>query len=322
MKTGPGFENDYEYLIFKECKGMAIYASERGMQVPVSIAKTITAYESYFQENIQKNPEIKDASLEKSDPEIDLLILAHQKLSKIIEPSTPQAILLINRGGGRSLLDFFGPVPLIRDMILVALLSLMVFLCVVLKKEVNIFDINIFTLDGKNLLYPLLFLISASALGASFAALYKANQYIKNLTYDPNQVASYWIRFLLGIISGLILSLVIDTKAIESTLLIENIVRPLLAILGGFSADLFYTFLNRMVETMKSLFEGSTKEIIDNQTQALKLKSAKDVLNNKIIITTQLMELQKKVSLNKDPEFIHQTIDKLLENQLQEIKGP
>ncbi len=321
METGYVFENDYRCLIFKECKGMAIYAAERGMQVPLSVAKTITAHEPYFQEKPSENPERKEDPLEKSEPQIDLLVSAHQKLSKIVEPATPQAILLINRGGGRSLFSFFGPVPLIRDMIFVAILSLVVFLCVVLKKEVNMFDINIFTLDGKDLLYPLLFLISSSALGASFAALYKANQYIRNLTYDPNQVASYWIRFLLGIISGLILSLVIDTEVIESELLVENIVRPLLAILGGFSADLFYTFLNRMVETMKSLFEGSAKEILDNQIQAVNLKATRDTLSNKIIISTQLMELQKKISVDKDPELIQQTIDKLWESLLPEIES-
>jgi hypothetical protein len=322
MKTNHIVQNDYGSLVFKECKGMAIYAAERGMPVPVSVAKTITEYESYFQEKFQKNADGKKESQEENGPAIDQLISAHQLLSKIVEPSTPQAILLINKGDGRSIFDCFGPVPLIRDMIFVALFSLIIFIFVVLQKEVNLLEINIFTLDGKDLFFPILFLISASALGASFAALYKANQYIKNLTYDPNQVASYWIRFLLGIMSGLILSLVIDTKAIESKLLIENVVKPLLAILGGFSADLFYTFLNRMVESMKSLFEGSTKEIIDSQAQVLKLKSSKDLLNNKIVISTQLMELQKKISSNKDPEIIQQTIDNLWENLLPELKSP
>lgn len=203
-------------------------------------------------------------------------------------------------------------------MILVTLFTLLVFFYVSLSKNINTVEINIFALSGKKLFYPLLFLILASALGSSFAALYKVNQYIKNLTYDPNQVVSYWIRFLLGIISGLILSIVIEPSVIKSSFLVDNMVRPLLAILGGFSADLFYTFLNRVVDTMKSLFEGSTKEIIDNQTQAINIKSTRDALNNKIIISSQLMELQKKISTSKDPELFKQTMDKLWESLLPE----
>ena len=56
-------------------------------------------------------------------------------------------------------------------------------------------------------------------------------------------------------------------------MLSKGIVRPLLAILGGFSADLFYTFLNRMVETFKSLFETNAQNMLDAKAKLSELEA-------------------------------------------------
>ena len=295
----------YVDLLFEECRGMAIFAAERGMQVPPSIAQCVAAFENWYTNN-------KQADM----PGLETLVAAHESLSKIVSPATPQAIALINKGPNKTLVDYIGPTPLIRFMIGVAVLSLFAFLFVVQSEHIDANDINIFSSEGERLMYQLAFLISASALGASFSALYKVNQFIRNMTYDPNQSASYWIRFFLGIVSGLILSLVIEPNAIESTFLEPNIIRPLLALLGGFSADLFYTFLTRMVETMKSLFEGSSKEILENRTQSLNLKAAQKEIAAKVKLSEQLLVLQKTIAQNPDPEKVQQALDKMWEGLL------
>jgi hypothetical protein len=150
------------------------------------------------------------------------------------------------------------------------LISLMMFIGIALFAEVNSAGGNILQSNGWALLLNLLFYISAARLGASFSRLYKANSYITNGTFDPTYQASYWIRFFLGLISGLIMAVFISEEAFdaantESKFLEDGIVRPLLAILGGFSADLAYTVLNRLVETFESLFRVSTKTLVDNQ---------------------------------------------------------
>lgn len=96
MKAGYIFENDYGCLIFKECKAMAIYAAERGIQMPISVAKTITAYEPFFKETLIKKSERKENPPENSTPDITPLAIAHERLSRIVEPATPQAIFIIN----------------------------------------------------------------------------------------------------------------------------------------------------------------------------------------------------------------------------------
>lgn len=307
MGKDPVLKKTYVDLLFEECRGMAVFAAERGKPVPVSAARCVTDFETYYAD-----------SGDAQRPDISKLSAAHGSLSKVVAPAKPQAILLVSKGSDKGWLDFLGPTPLVRIMIFVAVFSLLTFLYVVQSSYINQDDINIFCSVGEKLVYQLVFLIAASALGSSFAALYKVNTYIRDLTYDPNQAASYWIRFLLGIISGLILSLMIETNAIKSSVLEPNIIRPLLAILGGFSADLFYTVLNRMVETVKSLFEGSNKEILDNRIQALNIKTSQKEIATKVMFSEQLMVLQKKISENSDPEKVKQAIDKLWEGLLPE----
>ncbi len=311
VSANPPPQKTYVELLFEESSGMAKFAAERGISVPATVGKSVADFEKYF-----FGPGDKEMS------DISALVAAHDSLSRIVAPATPQAIALINKGMDKAWYDYLGPTPLIRFMIGVAVFSLGAFLLVVQSKHIDSNDINIFSSEGTRLIYQLAFLISASALGASFSALYKVNQYIREMTYDPNQAASYWIRFFLGIISGLILSLMIETNAIESTFLEPNVIRPLLAILGGFSADLFYTFLNRMVETVKSLFEGSHKEILENRNQALNLKAAQKEISTKMMISEQLLALQKKIAQNPDPDRVTQALDKMWEIILPDTAPP
>ncbi|MFH2061327.1 MAG: hypothetical protein ABIJ59_20890 [Pseudomonadota bacterium] len=302
MGKKPIVKKSYINLLFEECRSMAVFAAERGKPVPASTAMCVADFEKYY-----------TASGETQMPDMTKLVAAHDNLAKIVAPATPQAIVLINNGMDKKLVDYIGPTPLIRYMICVTVFSLVSFLVVVQSRHIDSNDINIFSSDGIRLMFQLAFLISASALGSSFSALYKVDQYIRNMTYDPNQAASYWIRFFLGIISGLIMSLVIKVNAIESTFLEPNIIRPILAILGGFSADLFYTFLNRMVETMKSLFEGSNKEILENRTQSLNLKAAQKEITTKVMLSEQLLTLQNTIAQNPIPENVKQSLDKMWE---------
>lgn len=59
--------------------------------------------------------------------------------------------------------------------------------------------------------------LAAAGLGVSFAALYKANTFIANGTFDPTYHASYWIRFFLGLIAGLILAIMVPRHTSANT---------------------------------------------------------------------------------------------------------
>ncbi len=299
--------------LFCEAGSMAEYALKRGKVVPSATIKIIESF--VIKQDSSSQAETNNAKTAiREDLDITDLVQAHDDLTKIVEPATPQAILMLQTEQRRKgFLSALGPIPLVQNMMGVAILFLLIFILVVMSPDVIRNGANIFNSSGDKLLVNLLFLLSASGIGASFSALYKANRYITNLTFDPNHEISYWIRFLLGLISGLILSLVISDKAINSDFLEEGIVRPLLAILGGFSADLVYTFLNRMVETVKSLFQGSTEEMVKSQAQEAKSKLSMDAVANNTKLAMALMKARQEMGVGAKPEEMQATLDKLLE---------
>src|SRR6476660_8816773 len=50
------------------------------------------------------------------------------------------------------------------------------------------------------------FLVSAASLGACFANLQRIDTFISVGTYDPRFQSTYWTRWVMGVISGVILS--------------------------------------------------------------------------------------------------------------------
>lgn len=67
----------------------------------------------------------------------------------------------------------------------------------------------------------------------------------------------------------------------------------MLAILGGFSADLLHTFLDRMVETFKSPFEGRSQNVLDAQAQEAKVELADMEIDGRMKLAQHLMRLQQ-----------------------------
>ncbi len=305
--------------LYRESRAMAEYALANGNSVPSSIIMIIEAFESR---------QIQEGSISKANAEqmVEHLIASHDTLSTIISPAKPRTILLLDmEQETSSFWRFLGPVALVRQMMIAALLSVALFFITVLSPYVNTQGGNILNSDGIPLLYNLLFFVAAAGLGASFSALYTANEYITKCTFDPAYQASYWIRFFLGLISGLVLSVVISENAFKDGtggLLEEGIIRPLLAMLGGFSADLFYTFLNRFVETSKSLFQGSASSAANAKIEETKSRMATSQVQNQIKLATKLMNAQQEISKNENrAQYVKQTLDNLIEELMADMKS-
>jgi len=260
-------------LLFQECRSMVEYAFANGLPVPIEVAKTIDELNP-----TASTPKELDEISEQPNPNLDSLVIAHQTLSALVKPALPRTILLLEtEHRSNHFWNFLGPVPIIRQMMIASLMSLLLFVAFAYSADVTVGAGNILSTHGMPLLKNLCFYLAAAGLGASFAALYKANSYITKGTFNPTYHASYWIRFSLGIISGLVLSVMVsesalntptEIPAIPSTDLIDHqFLRPMLAMLGGFSADLLYTILSRLVETVESLFRGSAKNLLAMQQQ-------------------------------------------------------
>jgi hypothetical protein len=303
---------DLRQQLYQEAHAMAEYALTNGSNIPTSAIITLERY---------KIDEDNDGYIDgvRLDLPIEPLVKAHEALTRAIQPAKPRTILLLDQEKKNKVrLSFLGPVSLIRQLMIAGLISLIMFIGLVLFPEVNSAGGSIFKSNGLALLLNLLFYISAAGLGASFSALYKANSYITNGTFDPTYQASYWIRFFLGLISGLILAVLVSEEAFdaanaEGKFFEDGIVRPLLAILGGFSADLAYTVLNRLVETFESLFRGSTKTLVNNQVSEEKKKLDKEMRQKEMKSVGDLICLQQQVN-SSDPKAISAAINNILRN--------
>ena len=269
-----------------------------------------------------KMAEMPPESKVNSQLPVDDLVRAHSTLVRLVEPAKPSTILLLDcEQKSPSRLKFLGPVSLIRQMMVAAIISLALFIVLALSHYVKADGGDILTSGGIPLLLNLLFFLSAAGLGASFSALYKANTYIANGTFDPTYHSSYWIRFFLGLIAGLMLSVLISKDAFKGgagvvTLFDPGIIHPLLAMLGGFSADLLHTVLNRLVEAVESLFRGSTKSVIAYQLQEEKSRLTNAQVQQQSKLAIELLQLQQTMGDAENSDELKVNINKMLNDLL------
>ncbi len=304
--------------IYLECRAMAEYSLAKGKSVPVFVIENIELMEDYSSDD-----EVGEKSELKIRKDIGLanLVDAHDFLARLVEPATPQTILLIDMEQKHtSMLSFLGAVSLIRQLMMAAIISLIVFVALMATSFIDGTKLaeDVLSAEGIDQLIRLAFYMSSAGLGASFAALYKANFYISKGTYDPSYQASYWIRFSLGIIAGLLLAILISERSMQTEGFLSNgVARPLLAILGGFSADLLYTFLHRMVETFKSLFENNSQNMLDAKAMEAKAKLASLEVEGRMNLAQDLMQMQQEIGSSSTPEEVKQQLNELLQNLVQ-----
>lgn len=316
QSTDPYKQTNLRYQLYREARAMAEYALANGKTVPDTVIRTIDKF------TVQDDTSLNDRINIRLDLDIGELLAAHSALARIVEPAKPNTILLLDiEQGVTGFMKFLGPVSLIRQMMIAAIFSLILFIGLSLTEEVSHDSGNIMSQDGLELLLNLMFYLSAAGLGASFAALYKANTFIANGTFDPTYHASYWIQFFLGLIAGLILAIMVSeeyfSKHISETPFLEKgIIRPLLAMLGGFSADLTHTVLSRIVETIRSLFTGSPKDQLSNKKKALQVDFAAHQNQQQISMASNLINLQQVINSGATPEEINQKIDQILKDAL------
>lgn len=243
----------------KECQAMALHAFAKGLEVPSGVMKSLS----------------EQTQVDKYERKLESLAKIHSKLAQVVAPSKPETITLMAQERARKpLLLFLGSVPLIRRMMMVAIISLVALIGLSLSPYIDNtnMEASMFDMEGLQLLYVQSILLSAAAIGASFAALFKANSYVTAAIYDPKYESSYWVRFVVGLISGIILTQLIPINvnavadAAEKSMGAEGssmslaAIRITMALVGGFSANLVYTILDRIVETVQSFISPPVPE--------------------------------------------------------------
>jgi len=296
VQKDPSVASSLRKQLLKEGKSMSRYTMASGIKIPANIFHTIEAFEN--EENEEK--QILD---------IRHLVAAHDTLAHAIAPAKPRTILLLDpQFSEESMWLWLGPVPLLRRMMFFSLFCLFGFITVSLSEHVNPNGGDILRSDGLPLFINLMFFVFAAGLGASFSALFQANSFIVEGTFDPKHEASYWIRIVVGIIAGIILASLIplDPDALA------GFGKPTLSMLGGFSAALVYRILNRLVSTIESFVRGDTKDLAAANEKEAKVRAEEDVLQIKVKTAVNLLEVQKAVSAGKSQEEIQAILDKVL----------
>ncbi|MHA7055628.1 hypothetical protein ACWGOQ_0000295 [Aquimarina sp. M1] len=187
---------------------------------------------------------------------VDDLINAHNLLCKNIAPATPKSIhytkQLNQQGKGKTL---FGKLPLVRNLVILALFFLVTFIVSSLSPEVNnqSLDKGILNNNGIPLLLNLSFLSSVSGLGVLFYLLKNVSSSAKNSTLVPEDTIYYITMIILGVIAGLISSEIISFyKTDPDDINLFN--KSVLALIGGFSSDAIFSILQGIITRIKAIF--------------------------------------------------------------------
>ncbi|GAB5523452.1 MAG: hypothetical protein Roseis2KO_13240 [Roseivirga sp.] len=278
--------------LLKECRVMASFAITRGKSVDAAHI----------------------APLHKDDSEIkgSELLPVYNYLVNLVKPATPGTLVLFEKNRqSTNRFKFLGPLPIVRQFMLLTIFSLLALILTSLSSDVNTHTIQLSLLQGNGIdqALRLTFLLACASVGASFYALFKMNSYINQGTFDMKYAATYWSRFVLGLVAGVLLSelFVVFINSAESTQQItsnqglnENVVldsanyllKPILAILGGFSASLVYRILNRLIEAIESIFKGSSSEVVRQMQQKMAMEGQENEHRVKSMATQQILTLK------------------------------
>jgi len=263
----------------RECEAMVKHAFSTGRVVPLEVLdcldRAVSADSSGDASRADTAP--------RSSPEIvtsrfALLTAAHSGLAFAIAPATPEAVrLMADECERHPVLCEFGPLPLVRQMLGLAMLSLLTLLAVSISAAVNTANMSksLLQLSGYPLLMIEAFLVSAASLGSCFANLQRINTVISDGTYDPRVQSTYWTRWVMGVISGVVLSQIVYDFLLAPHSGNDPTVRtasaaigqPILALLGGYSVDFVHGILKRAINAVANFF-GVSMDGSDTQPRS------------------------------------------------------
>ena len=192
------------------------------------------------------------------------LTVLHVELSAIVAPARGRTLVLLEEE--RRLhprLYVFGPVRLVRQMLAFAVFALLSTCLLSTLENVNVNNVanGWFALSGRNGFSVLFFLLSVASLGAAFSNLSTINRYIEQANYDPTYEGSYWVRVVLGLISGVVLGEILFDLVTKLDVADTGAVRPaseriVLAFLGGFATAPVQRLLTNLSDAVGTLLQG------------------------------------------------------------------
>jgi hypothetical protein len=284
---------------------MVRYAFASGLAVPDTVADVVHRATSH----------------DGPPPDVRQLTRAHNELVRLVAPATPRTILVIAEGR-QSALSMLGPVRLVRQMLVVVIVLLIAFLLLASSHDVNETSGDFFHSAGVPVLVNGLFYLVAGGLGAAFAALFTAQRYIKDGIYDPKYESTYWLRFILGLMAGLLLPALVPLAEDGEA---GAITRPVLALLGGFSASVLYRILERLVSTVETLVRADPRQLRSAEQEVAAARTSEQTAIERLALVGDLRRLQDHARAGGDAQLadrIEQLVAGLLPGRLENGTAP
>jgi hypothetical protein len=249
-----------EKTLLREIEAMVLFALGSGLDLPPEALAARQPLTPDTQPPDTQPPGVLPSGTG-ADPLVRLADL-HLTLTKLVAPARGASLVLLEeQRRAHPILQAFGPVAQVRWMLATAVLSLVLLLGTALSGDVNPENVSkgLLNLQGTELVVVELFLIAASAVGATLANLKRLNRFISDCNYDPRYDSSYWTRLVMGLISGVILSQVVFGSLVagdatsghnSASSVLDGFGQPILAIIGGFSADLVHDILTHLINVI------------------------------------------------------------------------
>ncbi|KZN57768.1 hypothetical protein [Pseudoalteromonas luteoviolacea] len=256
-------QKDFISHLLIECDVMIRYASGQGKTIPSYMPNTVYQLQRK-QDVIAADGASVDGGIGFYEHELSELTKCHKELSVLVYPAKPLTLAIMDKESASvGWIRFLGPVKLVRHMSVLAIFFLFSIIGLSISPEVNQKTINegLFNSEGKTLLLNQLFLLCCAGLGATFACLHKFRNYIRQCNYDPKFDSTYWSMVIMGFMAGLMIAELIPTADLaQNNPTISDFHKPLAALLGGFSADVIYSVLNRLVDVFNQLLGSSDQK--------------------------------------------------------------
>jgi hypothetical protein len=274
--SGATYPDEIRTQLVDECEAMVKYALAAGLALAPATVVAVAA--------------AKDGC---GDEALAGVVRAHAQLTRLVAPAKPGTIRLLERERARHpMMRMLGPVVLIRQLMAFALVMLVAFVGLAtltgVARQTAVTD-TLLAGAGWQPVSSALYLLAAAGLGAAFAALFKANGYIATGTYDPTYDASYWILIVLGFIAGIVLALLIPIDSIGGQ---QELSKPLLALLGGFSAAAVHRILTRIIGGVEAIFRDA-KEGATAKEAELKSRAASEIAAVRADVASRLVSIER-----------------------------
>ncbi|MFN0012191.1 MAG: hypothetical protein ACKVS8_11175 [Phycisphaerales bacterium] len=164
----------------------------------------------------------------------------------------------------------------------------------------------------------------AAMLGAAFFTLYTANRYVVCRTFDRTYTTQYVVRFVLGIVSGMILAnfgehLTLPKESGTASVSALTLTQTLLALIGGYSADAVNAVFTRVAETLTTLVRGDSGQRAKDDAQA-EVKRGEAAATQKLeqarlAEERRLRELRDKAAKSNTGAAVVEAIDDLIKKK-------